>query len=668
MPIDVSLFRKITNLLFDTTQRKEPVKRRGLRFESLENRELLSVSPLLPSLFSSHEYSASQAFVTDNFDMMSSSATSFTNSYPTPESCFVLLGGSSSIVSCAGCDEDISELVVFQGIDGTATIMSYTCMAAMSIDSGEEYWNKTYSENRWETWVWTIPDGVSNTDALRDFTFTGTTCCGEMSANVHICMVPEFISDVDEELSDPLTKNVDYYSHYILADADSGETTTGKTIEAEYIHNVTYSLVRQKDAYGNDVEIFDFDDGVITTAVSLADEENLTDTYTLIVKASDSYHSDLPEQYDLATVTISLVDINFIPYTPETKYIDPMVIPEDNWKENEVGIRRNGDYDDGNASRDWWSGTASAAENDLIRLDIDIIPASGIEYRLKTTDSQPSVRLWNSKLKGGNPISTTGNGTLITSDKTVYAEYISSGDNHVTFELVAIISATGQEFYSEEIVFRPFESITVAFVGENQTAGNPTISPGVNDWVIQELLNGYDVHVWDDGHDVLANSGDCDEWGEGNALNEVANAVNSGVTEVAIIGYSHGGGSTYNLAWRMFYDGMTSDNSLYWYPPQVINQPYSLVFTSYIDAVQNASFFNPFSEFRRPLGSQFHLNQYQTNGWTYQSTYLSGTATVGGTTSNTINIAYPSLIHSTIDDDTTVLETLTQNFESKVTK
>ncbi|MDR2117471.1 MAG: cadherin repeat domain-containing protein, partial [Planctomycetaceae bacterium] len=334
MSLDVSLFKKNSNILFGTMQ-EAPAKCRRLHFESLENRELLSVSPLLPSMFSNHNYSASQAFVADNFDVMSSSATSYTTSYPSPESCFVLLGGSLSIVGCPGDDEDFSELVVFQGIDGTATIMSFTCMSTMSIDSGEEYWNKTYSENRWETWGWTIPDGVSNTDALRDFTFTGTTCCGEMSANVHICMVPEFVSDIDEELSAPLPKNVDYYSHYILADAEIGETTTGKIIEADYLHSVTYSLISQKDAYGNDVELFDFDDGVITTAVSLANEENLTDTYTLVVKASDSYHTDLPEQYDLATVTISLVDINFIPYTPETMYIDPIAIPEDNWKANE---------------------------------------------------------------------------------------------------------------------------------------------------------------------------------------------------------------------------------------------------------------------------------------------------------------------------------------------
>ncbi len=47
--------------------------------------------------------------------------------------------------------------------------------------------------------------------------------------------------------------------------------------------------------------------------------------------------------------------------------------------------------------------------------------------------------------------------------------------------------------------------------------GNATASPGLNDWVIDQLLDGYDVHVWDDGHDWFQ-SDDCDEWGNGPAL------------------------------------------------------------------------------------------------------------------------------------------------------
>jgi hypothetical protein len=312
---------------------------------------------------------------------------------------------------------------------------------------------------------------------------------------------------------------------------------------------------------------------------------------------------------DSVKYTVKEFVFGFTPYTPETEHIAPMPIPEANWKENGVGIRRNGDYDDGKTSPDWTYGTASNKENDLIPLTIDITPLPGIEYRLKSTSSTPVVRLWESDLKGGYPLATyTDMGVLISNDITVYAEYISEGSAHETFILSAIATATGQEHFSEEIVFRPFDSVTCAFVGEFEQAGDPVQSPGVNDWVITQLLNGYDVHVWDDGHDWWQ-SDDCDEWGNGPALDEIANAINNqGVTQVALLGYSHGGGTVYNLSKRLFYDGSTC----IWYEkpvtfPEVIHNPYQLVFTSYIDTIMNDRFTRADPEDRRPEDSLFHL-------------------------------------------------------------
>jgi hypothetical protein len=46
------------------------------------------------------------------------------------------------------------------------------------------------------------------------------------------------------------------------------------------------------------------------------------------------------------------IDFGLTPYTPQTQYIAPIEIPEAKWKENDVGIRRNGDFDDGNAAPD----------------------------------------------------------------------------------------------------------------------------------------------------------------------------------------------------------------------------------------------------------------------------------------------------------------------------
>ncbi|MDR2438952.1 MAG: hypothetical protein LBE12_06245, partial [Planctomycetaceae bacterium] len=68
-----SLLKKITKIIFGNTVSKIPKQRtcrkRMFGFESLENRELLSVSPLLPGLFSSYQSSFEQntfAYVDDN--------------------------------------------------------------------------------------------------------------------------------------------------------------------------------------------------------------------------------------------------------------------------------------------------------------------------------------------------------------------------------------------------------------------------------------------------------------------------------------------------------------------------------------------------------------------------------------------------------------------------
>jgi hypothetical protein len=299
-----------------------------------------------------------------------------------------------------------------------------------------------------------------------------------------------------------------------------------------------------------------------------------------------------------------------------------MKIPDENFQTNKVGVRLNGDFDNGGSSRDWFISAVVSTENDLIRTDISIAPppesGGGLKYVLKKSSDR--ITFWKCNKKGTSSYSIPSSGKLITTSDTLWAEWSQNVHGTCNFSLEAIEVQTGKVIAKREFDYRSFKSVTAAFVGENEQAGNPTVSSGVNDWVIQELLNGYDVWVFDDGYDVFTTaSSDCTNWGEGNALNVVANAINNqGITDVAIIGYSHGGGSAYNLAWRMFYDGGTSDSYLYWYPPQVINNPYNLVFTSYIDAVPNSHSLNGIEADSlevRPYGSLYHLNQYETNSW-----------------------------------------------------
>lgn len=114
--------------------------------------------------------------------------------------------------------------------------------------------------------------------------------------------------------------------------------------------------------------------------------------------------------------------------------------------------------------------------------------------------------------------------------------------------------------------------------------------------------------MWDDGHGWWQVD-EADEWGRGPAYDEIVHAVNHrGVTQVALLGYSHGGGTVYHVAWRLDNDYAASDGS-------TIVEPYELVFASYLDAVRNNYFADIYSETRRPPGTTFFLNQYQTNTW-----------------------------------------------------
>ncbi len=384
----------------------------------------------------------------------------------------------------------------------------------------------------------------------------------------------------------------------------------------------------------------------------------------LAVSATDSAATEGNELYDLATLTIYALSYGLTPYTPQTTYIDPMPIDEADWTQHNVGIRRNNDYDSytgGDLIPDSSVSSASAKEDDLIRVFVDIdetIP--GLTYSVQRNSSY--LKFWKSFSKSGGEYNFINGECSLTTDSNLWAEYTTTGDSNYTLTLVVRESSTDTVLATKPMIFRPFNSITCAFVGEFQDPGNPIEDPGINDWVIDQLKIGYDVHVWDDGFDYITFNPihDCNPDGSGNTFDEIKNAVNNrGVTEVAIIGFSHGGGSVYNLCSYLDAD-LTSDAS-------EITEAYSLVFTSYIDAVQNNFPFNPLTENRRPINSLFHLNQYQPNWFTvYGITILGGGEIAEGDGVNTLNLRHDNLTHTTIDNDEDVQAVLTDNFHSYV--
>jgi hypothetical protein len=136
-------------------------------------------------------------------------------------------------------------------------------------------------------------------------------------------------------------------------------------------------------------------------------------------------------------------------------------------------------------------------------------------------------------------------------------------------------------------------------------------------------------------------------------------AVNRrGVKQVALVGYSHGGGSVYNLSVRLQQDQQNG----------TLANTYSLVFTAYIDAVQNNSYFNSFAETRRPLGSLFHTNQYQRNNWMT----LAGDSVAGAEDNldrSALGVSHSlSLGNNPIDTNPVVRNFLTLRFKQKVVR
>jgi hypothetical protein len=135
-------------------------------------------------------------------------------------------------------------------------------------------------------------------------------------------------------------------------------------------------------------------------------------------------------------------------------------------------------------------------------------------------------------------------------------------------------------FVGDRLHFYPFTSVVIVLGGEGQVPTDPA-DPNHGTFQVACALyrDGYDVHMYDE--DVVDNTG------AGEAFDEVLSAVNEReVTDIAIFGYSHGGGSTYDLAGRL------------------LNQAdIGVDFTSYVDAVQNDSDTDVDQETRRPPGS-----------------------------------------------------------------
>lgn len=127
-------------------------------------------------------------------------------------------------------------------------------------------------------------------------------------------------------------------------------------------------------------------------------------------------------------------------------------------------------------------------------------------------------------------------------------------------------------------------------------------------------------------------------------------------SQIAIFGYSHGGGTVYNVAWRI-HNNFADTNG------KTFEKPHTLVFMSYVDAVKNRFYIDMSGENLRPLGSAFHTSQYQENNYFVDGAHANGDADDDIDRSNIVGIN-----HNNIDDNEIVRDFLKTRFKQKVSR
>jgi hypothetical protein len=288
-------------------------------------------------------------------------------------------------------------------------------------------------------------------------------------------------------------------------------------------------------------------------------------------------------------------------YRPNTPTFVMTAVP-DNFEETSdnpaipagAGVRFNGDDDNDNGVWDHLEQPVTP-DDDLVRVDVIGEPAELPDtYEWVLRRNNAAIKVWGNALKIGDPIlDEEVNALPAPTGQTWHIEWANAGEFEAKLELGIRPVGGDQVTILDTIALYRFTSIVIALGGHHQIPGDPTIP----NWSTFQLaidlyrVNGYDVHMHDEVH--------VDGDGSGLVYDNVVTAIQRrAVDGVAIFGYSHGGGSTYHLAERL------DDNR-----PDIGG--FSIVFTSYVDAVENDTCWDMDQETRRPPLTAFHMNHYQ---------------------------------------------------------
>jgi hypothetical protein len=349
-----------------------------------------------------------------------------------------------------------------------------------------------------------------------------------------------------------------------------------------------------------------------------------------LLQAENAVPIGTPGRVTIINAAASTTRGDLIAYEPLTSHLKSNSIRDTPGVNTSVSIRRNSDDDNENGIPDLATNETNVAnENDLITIAVQFsIPIANVVqngWTIEFRRSNEAIQLWQTSNKtvpffaaGADRVAATPQapGNLAYLD----VEWKSTDAAVTSSNLELWVTAPNQEVFVDRLTFKPSKSAVIIFNGEGQTAGsigNPNNgTPPDGTTVIAQILRsqGYDTYIFDEddvGYDspfTWVQHAFADvitpDYAPGNgpaapfaSYNEIVNAVKRGITDIAIIGYSHGGGAEYVLSEVIHHavaNGLLNVN---------------LAFTAYIDAVAKQS---ALAEKRRPVDSDFHLNLWQS--------------------------------------------------------
>ena len=342
---------------------------------------------------------------------------------------------------------------------------------------------------------------------------------------------------------------------------------------------------------------------------------------------------------------------NLDAYRPVTEFINYALhsVPESQEGSDKLGpgIRVNGDDDNGTLPggylgpdyRDPWP--LPSVDNDLVQVDV-----SGAGSNFSLSWDPTALAVWTTASKSA-PVNPGEISVGQSQPLPLWVEYVAHGAAAPLTASLTLTVTNGFESAQDSVLFHRFQSVVIAIGGNSQDPRNFG-DPRLGTFTMAGALydQGYDVHMY--SHNQIQSS--SPGIGQGAAYNEVVSAVlQRDVDNVAIFGYSWGGGATYELSYAL------SRNTA------LVPAGYKLQYTAYVDGIRHTSLFS--AETRLPIGTMYHDNFYQRKDWLLKGNSVAGANNVNVTTQRSWG---KGLVHTTIDDSAELQAELVGKLMTKV--